>query len=279
MARLTKIQLKKIELAEITRRNAELFDQDMKELLQHILLEPATVQKWDIQMIWDDVKESVGYIDIEGPGKFGRGLKTTEWNNPQAAFNTESLIRKHLKEASELYPIELTSHLLKWYSIFKPAVLDLPCYEPSEEDYQHYFMLRGNGTKIEKLEELVGGRILFYVFIHRLYTQQGQRKRAQVIRYMLSDPEVVEQLRKNTYVVPANLQFLLTTPQIYNAFGKCLVEGKELPLPTPREEIQKAQDKRQRELRTLFNQVIQLQKEGKEVVFTHDKSLPHNPKR
>jgi len=269
MVKSTKEQLGKIALAELTEKSARLFDKDMEELLKHVKLEPVTFKEWDIQMIWDDVKTSIGHMDIVGGRgkKFGRGLKTFEWNDPQAATNTELLLKKYLNEASILYPIELTSHLLKWYSIFKPAVIDLPCYEPKEKDYQYYFMLRGDDSKIGELEELIGGGILFYKFIHRLYTQQGQKKRAQIIRYMLSDPEIVEQLRNNTFVVPAKLQFLIRTPQVYNAFGKALMEGKDLPLPTPREELQRDYRRSYAKLNSLFKQVEQAQKEGKEVIL------------
>jgi len=263
----------KLELAELTQKSADLFDLDMRDLIEHFKLTPVIFKEWDIQMIWDDVKESVGYMEHEGTGKIGRGLKTFEWSNPEAYHLTTILVKKHAKEASELYPIEYTSHLLKWYSIFKSAVLDLPCYEPTERDYSHYFMLRGDGAKIDKLEELVGGGILFYQLVHRLYFHQAQRKRKQILRYLLSDPDVIEALRDNIYIVPANLQFILTTPQVYHAYANALMEGTTLPLPTTRSEAQKAMHASAKERDKLAAQILRLQQEGYTIEDIQDGQL------
>ena len=263
----------KFELAELTQKSADLFDLDMQDFVSIFKPTPVVFKEWDILMIWDDVKESIGYVEHEGSGKIGRGLEIHEWSNPEAYSSTVTLLKKHFKEASGEYPIEYTSRLLKWYSIFKPAVLDLPCYEPTERDYSHYFILRGDGAKIDKLEELVGGGILFYYFIHRLYFHQAQGKRRQLLHYLLSDPSVIEALKNNAYVVPANLQFILTTPQVYHAYANALMEGTTLPLPTTRSEAQKAMHASAKERDKLAAQILRLQQEGYTIEDIQDGQL------
>lgn len=266
MAKRTKVRLQKLEMAILTKKSAHLFDLDMQDFLGQFKLPTTKYNQYDILEIWNDIRVSIGHADHEGRGA---NLKLFEWEDPKAWAGTKVLLKK-MKGASEVYPIEITSRLLKWYSIFRPAYLDLPSYEPLKRDYRYFFTLRGNG-KVEKLEEMAGGTFLFYHFIHRLFSYQAQNKRTIILRHLLSDQTIISQLEANYYVVPANLQFILSTPQVYHAYANAIMEGKTLPLPPPHAAAERNMhgfgDKKRQDLEKLFRQVQNLKEQGTEVTF------------
>ena len=255
--------LRRMQLAENTEKKVRLFDLHMKELLFHVPLPQVPYDPYDIEWIWEDYKCSEGYSEIIG-GK-GRNVELQYLGSSEDHEATLKLIKNSWKQVKELYPIEITSHLVMWYSIFAVCEVDFPgCYAPTKQDYDYFFQLRGK-ERFEALEELIPKGLNFFTLIKSTCFKESAEKREKVIRDMLSDPKIIEQLKTNTFVVPVNLQFILRTPQVYSAYGKALLEHKKLPLPTINREAQKSMGASNPALQKALKQMLQLQKEGKTV--------------
>lgn len=254
----------KLEVIALMNEEATYFDEDMRSLLEVVPLKPVEATPVRIACLWDDVKEAVGFATVikeRGVPKWQQ--KWEVWGNPSAIEASELLVRKFYNKASEVYPKTLTSHMLKWYSIFPNFYLTFNL-EPAKRYYEYFFTLMGE-TRIEELEDLVGEEINLHTLIHRLHTKQAAKARPPLLRELLSDPEIVEQLRKGTYVLPAHLEFTLRTSQVYAAYAKALLEGKSLPLLPPNQERQER--KLVREHKELLERIVSLKAQGHTLLF------------
>lgn len=271
------VDLKRTDpLIEEIKKASYMFDLDMKEVIPILNLEPVPFDKYDIIELWNDVKFSVGVVDrieekytyIEGVGKFRSDLELVSFGTEQEYYAVDELLKKYLKDCYRIYPIELTSRIYLWYSIYVSAYIfhTPPLYEPTEQEYAYFFMLKGKG-RVEELEFLVGGSFCFHRFINLLYTKEAKKAREKILRKLLTDPETLEQIKSHTFVVPAKYQFILTTPQVYNAYLNTLNKSKKVS-----EKINPA-------LKPVLERIIQLQKEGipYELVEAKEEPLKDSP--
>lgn len=208
---------------------ADFLNSSMQDLLAITPLPEVPYTKKDIDLLWDDVKESICWTErkerirlVTRTEGVSDGYYTKHWENPERHESTLRILKKCRHELDELYSLSLTSHLIKWYSIFKPPYIEMGRKDSLLPiDYKHFFMLRGK-DRWDSLQEL--GDVQFYTLVHRLATKQLSDYRAEVLRGMMKDEAVVDALSRNAYVVPINLQFVLTTPQVYNYYFNHLDE-------------------------------------------------------
>jgi hypothetical protein len=220
-----------LQLQENTKKRGKLFCQEAVGFLQR---HPLPSIKWgsvDVILLWDDVRGSMGFVDSK---------TDFEYRDDTTFDNTNILINKHFRELDDIIDINRTHRLINWYSIFRVPMIEFlykgkSAYEPSKEEYNYYFTLRGN---IDSIEELIDGdEYYFYNLVHRLFTKQARELRPKVLKQLLSDPQIVENIEHDTYILPDKLNSLLNLSQVHSYYATLKIAGKELPLKPPSEPI------------------------------------------
>lgn len=204
------------ELAELSKKDIALFAADMEEAIAAFKLVKVNYNETDIRMLWDDIKESTYYEEFK---KESRDIDWDKdiiyWGDSDREESTKKYIKDNLNSLREKYPLYRTSRLVQWYSIYEKLTIPQKIYELTKQDYDYFFMLKG-----EKFD----GDYQFYTIVNTLCKKQVVEKRKAVLKELLRDSKVIEQLRNSTFILPARAQFYLSTPQVYDAWLRSMME-------------------------------------------------------
>jgi hypothetical protein len=207
-------------------RESELFEREMEEFLSRNPKLPL-ITSWEergIPEIWLDWCNSVG---MEIPSKY---MEYDYYEGNEYETTKELLASKECrKRLKEIFPINITSRLILWYGTFANRYIMIGEKEPTRKEYIYYFTLKG--FCIKKIAELAEYRpILFYYLTKRWHTMLATERRRDVLKELLSNPDICEKIKRSTFVVPAEHQFILSTPQVYSAYTNRYLKGESLPI-------------------------------------------------
>lgn len=194
------------------------------------------------------------------------------WRKDNPTDDYEKAITKFLDEnhdfLAQFYPPPIINTIDYWYYIWDALHLRHD-YPMENEDYQIYFTLMQTthpDYPFRSKDRFVPGINRFW-FVRRWSIRITNEVKRALLSKLLSNPDILEQCKKGNYELPPKC-YPLENRDLCAAYANMLLgtEGEEKRKEKERD-YERGRRNRERELRPLFLQVMELQKEGKEVTL------------
>lgn len=182
------------------------------------------------------------------------------WQDLDMECETEiawDYVQPRIRELSEMYPFLVTEWFMNFYR-FMPDIIEKGIDRTGQIDWNLFFSLA---------YPIPGGlAVPFYKMIEKLNVAQLREVREQIVDEIWNDPEMRKKIFKEEGI-PSKYTYYMAYQTIRNRVIEKDKKYQREKIKERERAIGKSCYERQKELRPFFNQVLQAQKEGKEVIY------------